>query len=85
MFDKSDVGCYGDGAKGHGHIRKVLAMLVAEVIGANDVEEELRAEPSDDFSEEDNALELLNQHCLGVQFALCDGDLLLLSEEELDS
>lgn len=80
MYSRNDQGCFGDGAHGHQHIRLVLADLLADAGAPLDYIKPLENEMSDDASEEDDALEWLNDNvCDGVAFGFADGDLLLLS------
>jgi len=78
-FTRADCGCYADGALGHKYIRAQLARLVSEYV-PNGVELmcALLGEMSDDASEEDEALELLQRECAAdVCFEFRDGDLIL--------
>lgn len=80
-YFKEDIGCYADGTFGHNHVREILAGLIQ---GYNlDLAEELRKPMSDDASEENEALDILDNHCDGVSFILENGDLMLIGSEEL--
>jgi len=72
-------GCWGDGSYGHKHVRFRLAALVEEFDG--DLADVLRQEPSDDHSEEDDALAILNENTFHPNFHVVwefvDGDLML--------
>lgn len=94
-FTAEHVGCYADGASGHTHVRAVLGGLLKGTVSVGPVGialrvkarliiEALRADMSDDASEEDKALDFLNTHSCadGVQFELCDGDLILCAVED---
>ena len=83
MFDKHDAGCFADGGLGHNHVRQVLADLVRAIDETLDLEHQLTDIPSDDLSEESDALDLLNAHTDGCEFIFDAGDLLLI-ETELD-
>jgi hypothetical protein len=68
-FDDWKAGCYADEANGHQHLRQVLRGLVEEVLDRQGGPAETRnllywldLEPSDDFSEETEALEFLNEN-----------------------
>ena len=82
-FTSKDIGCYGDGCGGWQHVRDRLATLV-EPYSAH-IAAELLADMSDDASEEDEALILLQAHTEpGMAWAFIDGDLLLLPEDALE-
>ena len=87
IFRKEHCGCYVDGVNGESHRRKVLIDLVEDCC-VEDVAEliaDLQSEPSDDYFEEDKALDLLNEHCDDdVTWVIQNGDLLLLCNAELD-
>jgi hypothetical protein len=75
-YDARNVGCYGDGAFGHQHVRERLAALVRECDA--EVADALLGEMSDDAWEEDAALDLLNEHCAeGIHWTFESGDLVL--------
>lgn len=89
-FGLADIGCFGDGAAGHDHIRRKLrtALLTAHKsmrcsIELNaqigDVAESLLGEMPDDAWDEQDALDILNCEACedGVLFVLEGGDLLL--------
>ena len=85
-YTKDDLGCYADGSLGHTHIREVLAEMVEDYYPS--LAQELRATPSDDFEEEDTAIELLNDKAVAneyILFAMVDGDLVLIEEKELEA
>jgi len=83
FFGPEDVGCYADGTHGHAHVRVQLAELVEALDMEPSLVAELLAPMSDDASEEDDAIDLLNEHCEGgVYFTFRDGDLMLVQEEE---
>ncbi len=82
-FTAGDVGCYADGAFGHRHIRDVLIGLLENNGGGTypvDLCNDLMGPMSDDASEEDEALDVLNSRCDGVYFTMSNGDLLLVEE-----
>jgi hypothetical protein len=70
---------WGDGSFGHKHIRERLASLVREF--NDELAGELLNEPSDDMSEEDEALDILNANTSQdngpVVWEFVDGDLML--------
>jgi hypothetical protein len=74
-----DAGCYADGAHGHHHCRETLARLIEGIYPL--LAKEIRGEPSDDLSEEDEALSVLTDYCEeGCWFEFVDGDLLLVAD-----
>lgn len=86
IYGPDDVGCFGDGAYGHVHIRCVLANLLDEHFGdvAAGLILELRGEMSDDAGEELEAIDRLNELYApsGLRFEMIDGDLMLINEYE---
>jgi len=79
-----EPGCYGDGLYGWQYVRNVLAARIMGLgpLGA-DLAEELQSDMSDDASEEDEALDLLNEHTVGGYWAFGeDGEGLMLYREE---
>lgn len=90
VYTKADVGCYADGSLGHDHIRYKLVCLLQELrIVAPEkfvwrqcgyISADLRGAPSSDFSEEQEAMDLLNAWACtqDVAFTIEDGDLLLV-------
>ena len=95
LYKKTDCGCYGDGSTfGTTHIRERLYDLVNSTLkfGNPDLTQlefgerllaDLDAEPSDDFSEEDNAIDFLQQFTEeGLFWMMHSGDLILTEEEE---
>ncbi len=92
-FTQDDVGCYADGANGSEHRRAVLAEMLAGLTGLGTAEavecanliKELAGEPSDDYSEEDNAIAILQEHTEpGLVWLMHDGDLVLCDEKDTD-
>lgn len=85
VYTAADIGCYANGNTfGHYEVRSVLARMLEEHFGdiARDLVYDLRAEMSDDASEELEALEKLNELCAeGVHFEMIDGDLMLVEDE----
>jgi hypothetical protein len=81
IFTKKDVGCYGDHSFGWDHVRHVLADLITSSLKfgpeADKLAKELRSEPPDDYSDEQDALDLLNQHTEEGLVWVIDQDLLL--------
>ena len=78
-YTLADRGCWADGAFGHEHLRAVLSGMVAD-LGNADLASELEGWPSDDMSEEDEALALLQEYTdEGLSWAFQDGDLILYS------
>lgn len=83
-FGKSEIGCHADGAFGHDHCREVLARILMECTGLQtETVEALLLDPTDDFGEEDDAIDWLNQNACsdGVWFEFENGDLLLVDLE----
>lgn len=89
-WNQHDVGCWADGALGTMHVRQRLACLVANVWNsetferfAYDIAEALDGLPSDDASEEFDALEVLQEFTeSGLVWEFVDGDLMLVDGEE---
>lgn len=91
LWTEKDIGSYADEANGHEHRRAVIAGLLNEVFSGPatveeqeqipDLIEELEDEPSDDFGEEDDALDILNRYSDGVYW-IVDQDLLLEPDAE---
>lgn len=89
-WSRGDAGCWADGAAGHKHVRNRLAQLVANVWTQEmldkygyDVAEALDVEMSDDASEEDDALDILQEFTeSGFVWEFVDGDLMLVNESE---
>ena len=85
-YGPPDVGCFGDASFGHDHIRGCLRTLLqhkfeTDCLEANEIRGRLHEEMSDDASEEDDAINLLNDYaCEGVYFEFVDGDLMLSVE-----
>jgi hypothetical protein len=80
LFDESEVGCYADGTFGHECIRWKLAELIEDIDPM--LAKELRSTSSDCMSEENEAIDLLNdrtqQNC---RWEMVDGDLMLSLKE----
>ena len=93
-FTLKNIGCYADGAFGHKHIRETLVREIETLrqrTGSrrfdsqkmHDMLVALRGEMSDDASEEDEAIDVLNEYCAdGVHFSMIDGDLMLTNSTE---
>lgn len=82
-FTVLDAGVYGDAAFGEEHVRDILANLVEHF--DMELAEELRGEPSDDLSEEDDAIDLLNDRTEpGAVWEFVEGDLVLAAEEDIE-
>lgn len=81
-FYRTGIGCIADGSYGQAHIRERLAELVAGYgRKGKQLALELAGEMSDDASEEDDAIDLLNRYCeAGIYFTMSNGDLLLVDE-----
>lgn len=80
-WNTSHCGCYAESAQGHQHVRNTLADLLDCLQSWSPLIPELRKEMSDDASEEDEALTVLNLHCDGCFWELLDGELMLTAEE----
>jgi hypothetical protein len=78
MYNSSGVGCFADGSYGHSHIRAKLADMM-NTFGQTELCEALEGEMSDDASEEQEAIDWLNDNACtpDVYFVMVDGDLLL--------
>lgn len=79
-LNKTDVGCYADETFGMKHVRDVLAGLVENNCNAPELVAALRADMSDDASEEYEAIDLLNSEVCSenVHFEMCEGNLMLV-------
>lgn len=93
LYTRASLGCHGDGAFGHAHIRARLAEMMERLARkaahpgdsntAAELAEVLRQEMSDDASEENDAIDLLNEYTApDVAFEFVDGDLVLTETEE---
>jgi len=79
-----EPGLYAHGLYGWDHVRRVLGDYIVQLgpLGA-DLAEELQSDMSDDASEEDEALDLLNEHTVGGYWAFGeDGEGLMLYRDE---
>ncbi len=84
VFTVSDVGCWADGALGHDHVRETLADLIDKIGGYPDLVEELRGKPSEIFSEETDALDILTENSEEwLHWHILEGDLMLIEEDEV--
>lgn len=82
LFTSEDAGVWADGTLGHSHIREVLADLMKEM-GHSSLAKELRGPMSDDASEEDEALDVLNDNTEeGVFWEFYEGDLVLVETDD---
>ena len=93
VFTSVSLGCHIDGAFGQDHRRAALVELVrqaerkidhpGELQTAKEIISELEIEPSDDYSEEDDAISFLQDHTeQGLVWELEAGDLILRKEDE---
>jgi len=83
QFTAADVGCWADGASGWVHVRDVLANLINPLNPT--LAEELTQGMSDDASEEQEALDLLQEHTAeGFVWIFDSGDLILAPEDSED-
>lgn len=85
VFTVDDVGCWADGASGHGHIRAVLrSLLIADgwYPRTDETVQSLGGPMPDDAWDEDEALDTLNACCTGCYFTIEGGDLMLVAEGE---
>ena len=97
IFTKRDIGCYADGTFGTDHRRHILCDLLSNIGGlmklasdmrltANSLSEELIDDLPDDYSDEDDAIDFLNELTEdGSIWTMVDGDLLLIEKKELDT
>src|ERR1700735_2119802 len=89
-YTKKAIGCYIDGAFGQDHRRAKLADLIRDLetqdmINARgySVTECLTEEPSDDFSEEQDALDILQEFTeADLVWVFEAGDLILTEQEQ---
>lgn len=78
-------GCYADGAFGQHHIREKLIELLEEIDPDHDMIEALRGPAPDDFSDEDEAIEALQERTAsGLVWELDGGDLILRLTDSVD-
>src|SRR5512140_558133 len=89
LYTAKNAGCYADGARGLAEQRFMLADLVAAAYAERpempkrlDVIDALHGELSDDDSETDAALEILNSVTSGATWQFVDSDLMLVADEE---
>ena len=75
-----ESGCYGDGALGYAHIRRILADMVESLLEDAKLAAELRGSMSDDDSESLDAIDHLNDITSGGYWVLDQGDLFLVEE-----
>lgn len=85
LFSEEDVGCYADAVNGEEHRRAVLADLLrgigTEDRAVHDLVAELANPPSDDYGEEDEAIDILQAVTAhGLVWSLDAGDLILVDE-----
>ena len=95
-YTKKDKGCYIDGAFGLEHRRQKLWELLEGLLCCGyikdrdekkevlDLLDELKKEPSDDFGEELDAIEILQEHTEEGLIWYQDGDFFLLEEKEIE-
>jgi hypothetical protein len=89
-YTKNNTGCYIDAAFGEDHRRAKLADLIRDLETQEMIEtrgysvvESLAIESPDDFSDEEDALEILQQFTeSGLVWSFEAGDLILATEEE---
>ena len=86
QFNQSDIGCYADNTNGQQWRRNTLADLISSLDGTTkQLLNDLASEPSDDYSEEDDAIEILNDNTAdGLYWTMLDGDLILTNEASND-
>lgn len=91
-LNKNDVGCYADGSLGHAYVRGVLATLLERLPESHDdtdasryqLANELREDMTDDAGEEDDALEILQEHTAeGLTWEFHEGDLILGEDDSV--
>jgi hypothetical protein len=94
VFTKADVGCWIDGAFGPKHRREKLVCMLEDIADCLDASEwadiqalteELESTPSDDYGEEEDAIEILQDYTEeGLVWIQDGGDLILTTEEEAE-
>lgn len=97
LFTKQDIGCYADCTNGEQHRRDILSGLLDDIGRSNGFEpseqltyisgirELVMAESSDDYSEETEAIEILQSVTEeGFVWVMEAGDLLLVKASELE-
>lgn len=84
LYRKSDIGCFADCCNGEDHRREILANLMAN-LKKYDLAIELRGPSSGNYSDEDRALQVLQNFTeSGLTWTMEAGDLLLIENSELD-
>ena len=92
-FNKALIGCHIDGACGEEHRRQKLVAMLDDCLSLRlggkideeltDVRGWLQEAPSDDYGEEDSAIELLGAFTSpGLVWVMESGDLILTTEEQ---
>lgn len=89
LYTREDCGCFADGSYGDGHVLSVAIELALDA-GWNPDEDTIEAIETHchlSYSDAaDEAVEYLNEHCVGdgISFEFVDGDLLLIADEECE-
>lgn len=83
FFDAEDVGVYIDGSYGEEHRRKRLAEMMVYFQADQELIDSLKGNSPDDYSDEDEAIDILRGHTEnGLTWILECGDLILMKDEE---
>lgn len=83
VYTSNCTGCWIDGSLGESHRRAKLADMLYDIPGSDSLIKELEANPSDDYSEEDDAIALIQEHTEeGYTWILEAGDLILVKSED---
>jgi hypothetical protein len=90
VFRRRDAGIVADGTYGHEHVREVLASVLKDVAAScplcrgdesiKSLVGSLLSDPDEwpsDLGDEDEAIDVLNQHAEGVEFEQSNGDIVL--------
>ncbi len=87
IFTTADVGCHADGTYGRDHRRNILGILVEQSAKGRNYWDhnsdkavcvDLASVPSDDYSEEQDAMDILQSVTTdGLVWRMIDGDLML--------
>jgi hypothetical protein len=88
LFTRSDVGCWVDGAFGEDHRRDKLSVLLESIGTPNalNLATELLEPAPDDYSDEDDALELLQENTEeGLIWMMEAGNILLIVADDYTS
>lgn len=85
IFEPGDVGCYADGRYGQHLRREIMACLIESILPNNSdstLADELRGEVPVDYSDEDDAMDILQSVTAnGIVWIIEEGGLYLIEQE----